>query len=214
MKLSLLCNNPAHPVMPYLRRWKGANCDLHEVELVESIKDASGGDILFLISCSERILKVDRDRYRKTFVLHASNLPMGRGWSPHVWDIIEGADHLFLTILEAADVIDSGRIWRKDKIEIPKDFLFDEVNNALFAAEIEMIDFAIANLENCVPTHQDVSIAPTYRRRRSPEDSRISPERTIAEQFDLLRMCDPDRFPAFFDYLGHRYTIKLEKSDE
>jgi len=214
MRVTLLCNNPEHPVMPYLRRWVSRNDRLHDVELIESIKDASGGDMLFLISCSEKILKEDRDSYRRTLVLHASDLPFGRGWSPHVWDIIEGANQLFLTLLDAEDVIDSGRIWKKEKIDIPKHYLWNEINDALFSAEMELLDFAIASLDSIEPQDQDESIVPTYRRKRSPEDSRISPERTIAEQFDLLRMCDPERFPAFFDHLGHRYTLKLEKADE
>ena len=40
------------------------------------------GDILFLISCSERIGDAYRQKYRHVLVLHASDLPKGRGWSP------------------------------------------------------------------------------------------------------------------------------------
>ena len=39
---------------------------------------------------------------------------------------------------------------------------------------------------------------------------------SIAEQFDLLRVVDPEHYPAFFDYRGKRYIPKVEKaaSDE
>jgi methionyl-tRNA formyltransferase len=46
---------------------------------------------------------------------------------------------------------------------------------------------------------------------RTPKDSCIDPHRTIAEQFDLIRVCDPIRFPAFFEYRGQKYALKLEK---
>jgi spore coat polysaccharide biosynthesis predicted glycosyltransferase SpsG len=36
---------------------------------------------------------------------------------------------------------------------------------------------------------------------------------SIAEQFDLLRVVDPEHYPAFFDYRGKRYIIKMEKAD-
>lgn len=214
MKVSLLCNNLEHPVMPYLRDWVTANAACREVELVSSIADASGGDILILISCTEKVLQADRNKYRKTLVLHASDLPAGRGWSPHVWDIVEGADHITLSLLEAEDVIDSGRIWKKQRIKVPRHALWDEINHLLFEAEIALVDFAVAALESIAPQEQNRTIAPSHRRKRTPEDSRIDPGKSIAEQFDLIRICDPDRFPAYFDHLGHRYTIKLEKADE
>ena len=214
MRISILCNNLAHPVVPYLRDWIRVNRDNHEIELIESIRDASWGDILFLVSCSEKVLEADRARYCKTLILHASDLPNGRGWSPHVWDIIEGADHITLSLLEAEDVIDSGNIWKKLRLKIPKHALWSEINQILFNAEIELIDFALRNFASIIPKIQDLSTASSYRRRRTYEDSRVDPNRTIAEQFDLLRVCDPVRFPAFFDYLGHRYTLKLEKANE
>ena len=46
-------------------------------------------------------------------------------------------------------------------------------------------------------------------RRRTPGS--IS-SRSIAEQFDLLRVADPQRFPAFFDLRGHRYLVRIEKA--
>ena len=39
----------------------------------------------------------------------------------------------------------------------------------------------------------------------------IDPDKTIAEQFDLMRVCDPDRYPAYFNYLGYKYVIRIEK---
>jgi methionyl-tRNA formyltransferase len=63
---------------------------------------------------------------------------------------------------------------------------------------------------SATPKPQD-DRAPTYYRRRTPEDSRLDPQRSIAEQFDLLRVVDPDRFPAFFDLCGHRYVVRIEK---
>jgi methionyl-tRNA formyltransferase len=50
-----------------------------------------------------------------------------------------------------------------------------------------------------------------YFRKRTPDDSRLDPHKTIAEQFELIRVADSVRHPAFFDYLGHRYLLKIEK---
>ena len=66
------------------------------------------GDILFLVSCSEIVKKDIRMKFRHTLVLHASSLPKGRGWSPHIWEILNGADQIVISLLEAEDKIDSG----------------------------------------------------------------------------------------------------------
>jgi methionyl-tRNA formyltransferase len=147
-------------------------------------------------------------------VLHASDLPHGRGWSPHIWEIISGAESITLTLLEAADKVDSGKIWKKLQIAVPKHALWDEIDRRLFEAEIELINFAIANLNVIHPQEQDPSLNATYLPRRTPDDSRVDPYRSLAEQFDQIRVCDPMRFPAFFELHGHRYILTLEKNDE
>ena len=48
-----------------------------------------------------------------------------------------------------------------------------------------------------------------YRRRR-PADSRLDPELTLAEQFELLRVVDNDRYPAFFEWRGRRYELGFQ----
>ena len=48
-----------------------------------------------------------------TLVLHASDLPDGRGWSPHVWDVISGKSSLTLSLINAEDSVDTGHIWKK-----------------------------------------------------------------------------------------------------
>ncbi len=177
-------------------------------------EDASllpGGDLLFLISCGQIIPKSVRERYGKTLVIHASDLPSGRGWSPHVWQILEGATFLTVTLLEAADKVDSGDIWRQVVVPIPGHFLWDEINEALFAAECELMDWAVANASSVVLVPQVGE--PSYYPKRTPADSELDIHKTNAEQFNLLRVSDPQRYPAFFWAEGHRYSVTIRKLD-
>jgi len=54
----------------------------------------------------------------------------------------------------------------------------------------------------------------TYYQRRTISDSQIDPHKTIADQFELLRVVDNERYPAFFRYRDSRYTIKIYKDKE
>lgn len=215
MKISVLCTDPQHPVNRHLSKWIARVGSGHDVALQRTRSELAGGDILFLVSCSEIIGAQYRSLYRHTLVLHASDLPKGRGWSPHVWEIIGGAKEITLTLLEAEDRVDSGRIWLKRSVPIGDTDLWYEVNDKLFEAEVALMDEAISHCNKIEPREQDQKISPTYYERRTPADSRLDPDKTIAEQFDLLRMCDPERYPAWFEHRGQKFKLSLEKmSDE
>lgn len=186
---------------------------VHQVELVSKKSNLAGGDILFLISCAEIVGAADRSAYRATLVLHASDLPRGRGWSPHIWQLIEGAEEITLGLLEAEDKVDSGQIWKKLKFAVPKHALWDEINACLFEAEIELIDYAVSKFEHVCPTTQDAPSEASHYPRRTPADSQVDPSQSIASQFDRIRVCDPNRFPAFFELHGKKYKLILEKID-
>lgn len=211
MKITIICSSANHPINAWLDRWASDNSEKNNIQIVRNKIEAKGGDILFVVSCSEIISAGIRSKYKKTLVMHASDLPKGRGWSPHIWKILEGAQEITLSLLEADDKVDSGKIIRKLTIPVKKTALYDEINKLLFDAELQMMDYAVSNFTLLRSVEQDKNIYPTYYKKRTPEDSRIDPFRTIAEQFDLIRICDPVRFPAFFEMHGCRYRLKVER---
>ena len=105
----------------------------------------------------------------------------------------------------------TGAIWAQRPLRLEGHELSDEINEKLFAIELELMDEALSKFGRASPAPQD-DRAPSYYRKRTPEDSRLDPERPIVEQFDLLRVADPARFPAFFDLRGHRYVVRIEKA--
>lgn len=214
MRISILCTDQTHPVFASLVGWASdMNAHGHEVALVTDKSQLSGGDILFLVSCSQIIRAAERGLYRQCLVLHASDLPSGRGWSPHIWAVLNGVNRITVSLLEAGDSVDSGRIWFKTTFELQGHELLPEINRQLFEAELMLMTKAVFEFERVVPQEQ-IGDPGSYLRRRTPMDSRLDPTRSILEQFDLLRTVDNKRYPAFFEYRGHRYILKIEKTDE
>ena len=203
--ISVVCSSNEHPVWPLLTAW----CDRNRARLVTSVSEVTVGDFLFLVSCGEIVPPAVRSRFRYSLVLHAADLPKGRGWSPHVWAILAGADELTVSLLAADHPVDSGAIWQQIRLPLDGTELFDEVNDRLFAAELELMDWALANCDTASPAPQ-IGMG-TVCARRTPADSEVTPDQTLAEVFDLLRVADPTRFPAFFDHRGARYAIRLER---
>lgn len=213
MKITILCSSFTHPVNGMLSQWVESNIIAHDIKLVRSKSELQGGDLLFLISCGEIINAQDREKFKKVLVIHASDLPQGRGWSPHIWDIVNGESAITISLLEAQDKVDSGDIWQKVTITIPQHYLYNEINELLFAAESKLMDFAVESFYTITPQPQNLSVEPSYHQRRTPADSELDPERSIASQFNLLRVSDPERFPAFFKLHGHTYKVTVEKVD-
>ena len=213
MKISILCSDSGHPIFPQLRDWATRHARIHEVAIETRSKDLVGGDVLFLVSCNEMIPPSLRAKFRKTLVLHASDLPQGRGWSPHIWSVLENKCRIVVSILEADDPVDTGAIWARVAFDLEGHELYDEINASLFAAELRLLDIAVRDFDHIQPMPQSEGGA-SYHRRRTPEDSKIDIDASIHQQFALLRVCDPARYPAYFEKDGHIYEIILRKRAE
>ena len=211
MKITILCSDIEHPVLDYLNNWIESNNVHNEITLVHNKTDLSKGDILFLISCHEIIPKKIRDCYKKTLLIHASDLPKGKGWSPHVWDIINGSDRLTLSLLKAEDKLDSGEIYKKIQIDIEKHELWNEINHKLFEAEISLMEYAVKSFDNLLGEVQIEDQDSSYYSKRIPNDSLIDVNLSIKEQFNKIRVMDPFRYPAFFELNGFKYKLIIDK---
>lgn len=181
------------------------------VEIIRRASQACGGDFLLLISCQDVVPPSVRQLYRHALVIHASDLPRGRGMSPHVWQIVEGCERIVLTLLAAADPVDTGGIWHQIVIPIPRNAVFHEINRLIFEAELQLMTWAIANCDRLAPRPQEGVV--TQYRRRTPADSEIDPTKPLSDVFDLLRIADPVRYPAFFRYRDRTFRISIDPLD-
>lgn len=208
-RVDILCSDACHPVNAWLERWADRNQVRAQIEIHRDLTGLRGGGFLFLISCHQLVRKEVRDLYRHTLVIHASDLPRGRGWSPMAWEVLGGAKEITVSMLAAEDGVDSGPVWQKRRFAVDGTELLDELNTRLFDTELELMDWALDNCDTASPVPQEGE--PSTWPRRTPADSEIDPARPLSESFDTIRIADPVRFPAFFSYRGARYAVRLEK---
>ena len=213
MNITILNSSENHPINVMLKSWIDRNSCNHHIQLVRTRNDLIGGDILFLISCSEVIDRDARAKFKRSLVVHASDLPIGRGWSPHIWEILHGEKYLTVSLLQAEDKVDSGDIWKKVRVNIPETALWWEINQILFETELALLDFAIENMPGIAPYEQpDIKLS--YWPKRRPEDSEIDICKSIDQQFNLLRVSDNERYPAFFYKNGRKFKLTIESMNE
>ena len=96
--ISIIITSKDHPINPVIEEWVKVKTAEFNIDVVRSPEDLIGGDILFLISCSDIIKPEILKKFRKSLVIHASDLPRGRGFSPHIWAILNGEDTLFVLV--------------------------------------------------------------------------------------------------------------------
>ena len=214
MRVELICSDQKHPVQKYLHRLREElQRDGVECLIATRKEELAGGDMLFMVSCQEIIDGSILGQYKGCYVLHASDLPEGRGWSPHVWQIVEGRNALTVTLLEAAERVDTGGIVGKESIKLTGNELYYEIESMIYEAEVSLIRLGI-DLYPDITSQPQASNHATYYRKRTPEDSRLDVHKSLADQFDLLRVANPERYPAFFEHRERRYRISLEVMED
>jgi methionyl-tRNA formyltransferase len=167
--------------------------------------------IVFILSYFKIIKKEFLEKHSHNIVVHGSDLPKGRGWSPILWQILEGKNEIPITLFEANEGVDDGDIYFKDKIMFEGHELSGEIREKQATKTMEMCFRFLDNYDNLKAEKQiDKSI---YYRKRNPLDSELDIEKSLKEQFNLLRIVNNAEYPAFFYYKGYKYTLKISKED-
>ena len=136
-------------------------------------------------------------RHRYNLVVHESALPQGQGWSPLTWQILEGASSNPITLFEAAAELDAGPIYLQKQIRLRGHELVDEWRALQASATFELcLDWFDRHQEVVLAANPQYGEASYYPRRRTA-DSQLDPDLSLAEQFNLLRVVDNERYGAF-----------------
>ena len=63
-------------------------------------------------------------------------------------------------------------------------------------------------------TRKKQSGVETFFARRKPEDSELSIDKTIREQFNLIRISNNEQWPSFFYHHNTKYLLKIYKDGD
>ena len=77
----------------------------------------------------------------------------------------------------------------------------------------DIFGFSIDNFGAIKPEKQSLYNT-SYFPKRTPENSEIDINKNLSDQFDLIRVCDVERFPAFFYKDGQKFNLIIHKDNE
>ena len=211
MKITILTDNPNSWILPYVEDLK-KDLSEHNVTHVFKTSDIVGGDIMLVLSC-EKILKEEYLKLHKSnVVVHPSKVPLGKGWSPLAWQVLEGSNNIPVSLFEAVEAVDAGDVYIVDYIKLEGHELNDEIKHQQGLITMKMVKQYIDEFESMVGVPQ--SGDETFYPRRKQKENELDIDKTIAEQFNLFRVVDNERYPAHFYLNGKKYILKIYKDDE
>lgn len=208
MKIQFLVDNPESWIVPYISSWISSRESFNnQVSLLHKHEDVETGDILVLLSCEKKFKLLHLNKFN--LVVHESALPKGRGMSPLTWQVLEGSSEIPVTLLEATDQIDAGVIYGQTVIRLCGTELVQELRELQAKATFDLLEDFIKKYPDIIGKMQIGE--PTFYPRRTQANSQLDVNETIANQFNLLRVVDNERYPAWFEINGSKYEIKIFK---
>lgn len=199
-------------ILPYAEKLVQKLTELkYETRLARSADAIEYGWINFILGCTRIISEHALRLNQHNLVVHESGLPKGRGFAPMAWQILEGKDNIPVCLIEAAVEADAGDIWLQDSIQLDGSELCDEWRALQGQKTIEMCLRFVNEYPNISKCKQ-AGVSSYYERRR-PTDSCLDVNKTLGEQFNILRVSDNTRYPAYFEINKQSYIVKIYKTN-
>ncbi|HEC1753629.1 TPA: methionyl-tRNA formyltransferase, partial [Campylobacter lari] len=125
MKIALL-TSPNQWFVPYIKKLQKLIPNSLVFYKHEQIRDY---DIVFILSYHRIISKEFLSKNKNNIVIHASNLPQGKGWAPLFYQVLEGKNEITFTLFEADEKTDNGDIYLQKTLVLSGLELYEELRD-------------------------------------------------------------------------------------
>jgi methionyl-tRNA formyltransferase len=211
MIINILTDDPKSWFVPYGKKLEQKLVEMgHMARYVHNGNDVKDGDVCFLLSCVKLTGEDILDRNKNNIVVHASDLPFGKGFSPMQWQILNEKNELVLTLFEAVKEVDAGPYYLKKKVVFNGSELLPQLHAILAGNIIDMCLEYTARRDSLKPV--PMIGEGSYFRKIKDTDDEIDVNRTILQNFNHFRIADNEKHPLYFLINGNKYYLKIYDS--
>ena len=126
-------------ILPFANQLvKDINANGDVAVLARSHDDIARGEVAFYLGCIKITPPEVLACNKRNLVVHASDLPQGRGFSPLTWQIIEGVNAIPICLILANERVDEGPIVYRQLIEFRGDEILNELHDTVGAAHVSL----------------------------------------------------------------------------
>ena len=165
--------------------------------------------INFLLGYPRLLNKEQLQTNKYNLVIHESDLPKGKGFSPISWQILNNKNLIPVSMFEAVEKMDSGPIYIKDNINLKGTELSPEWRKLQAEKTISLCKRFLKNIDKIKPQNQQG--LESFYSKRDFKDSELNINKSLKSQFQLLRITDNDKYPAYFNFKNETYYLKIYK---
>jgi methionyl-tRNA formyltransferase len=164
-------------------------------------------DLVFPLAYTKILSENFLNNNKLTLIVHASKLPKDKGFAPVQNQILRNKKKIFVSLIKADKKVDSGNLFLTDHFILKGHELFEEIRYLQAMACFKII----SEFLNRFPRAKSVPQVgkSNFNRKRKVSDSKLNINKSIKTQFNLLRICDNDQWPAYFIYKNNKYTLKI-----
>ena len=125
--------------------------------------------------------------------------------------MLEGKNKIPITLLEVVERVDSGRIFLQDEIILEGNELVDHLRIKQKDYTFKLCIAFIKDYPKILNEGKLQLGMSSFYKERSPIDSKLDIDKTIYENFNLLRIVDNEKYPVFLNLGGKKYKLKVER---
>ena len=192
-------------VLNYLKKYSD------QFEIITDFKKIKKNlDICIVLSYYKIIPSKFLKHSKFNIVVHESNLPSGKGFSPLFWQILKGGEKITFTLFEASQKMDAGDYYIKKKFIFKKNLFYNDIKIRQLNCALIMV----SSFLNKYKSHKEIKSfkqkgKSTYFRKRDVKDSMLNINKSLISQINLIRICDNKNFPAHFKYKNKKFVVNI-----
>ena len=204
LKIAILLDKKNDWLKDYLHGLKLTN-KKNNFKIFYDYKKIKNFDLVFILGYTT-ILPLSLKKINKlVLIVHESNLPNGKGFSPLQWQILKGKNLIIFSLIDLNKDIDSGDIYDQIKLKLNGNELFNEIRAKQAQTTFKLINLFLKKYPLIKKTKQKGRS--TYFRKRTIKDGKLNINKSINAQFNLLRIGNNDKWPSYFIKNGIKYIL-------
>ena len=144
IKVAILLDETNDWLRPYLPKslfqWAGQKVDLfYDHCQIKSYQ------IIFVLGYTRILDKHFLKNNRLVLLVHESDLPRGKGFSPVQWQILEGRNRITVSLIEMTEEIDGGDIVDQMDLVLNGTEIYDEIREAQATTTLRLLEKFLRN---------------------------------------------------------------------
>ena len=149
------------------------------------------------------------NKNKLNITVHESSLPKNKGFSPLQYQILKNKNIIDVCLIELKNKVDSGDILETSKIYFKGNELYDEIRYLQSKKTFQIITKFLKKYPSL--TRKKQTGKSNFLKKRFPKDSELNINKTIRENFNLMRINNNNEWPSFFYYRENKYILKIFK---